>query len=135
MKKCPKCNQAKLIKDGFMKGNQRYKCKSCYYRSILSQGTYRSSFSIKRKALQLYLEGLGFRSIGRILNYSHVSVYNWIKSFGKNLKNLKSEAKIKNVEIDEMHTYISNKKTIAGFGLLLIDLEKNISTSLLAKEI
>jgi len=33
-----------------------------------------------------------------------------------------------------MHSYIGNKKTIAGFGLLLIDLGKNSSTSLLATE-
>jgi hypothetical protein len=26
------------------------------------------------------------------------------------------------VEIDEMHSYVGNKKTIAGSGLLLIDL-------------
>jgi DNA-binding NarL/FixJ family response regulator len=30
--------------------------------------------SVKRQALQLYLEGLGFRSIGRFLGVSHVSV-------------------------------------------------------------
>jgi len=28
------------------------------------------------------------------------------------------------VEIDEMHSYIASKKTIAGYGLLLIDMEK-----------
>jgi transposase len=30
-----------------------------------------------------------------------------------------------------MHTYISNKKNIAGSGLLLIELGKNSSTALL----
>ena len=36
------------------------------------------------------------------------------------------------VELDEMHTYIGSKKTIVGSGLLLIDLGKDLSTSLLA---
>ena len=80
------------------------------------------------------MEGLGFRSIGRILKFSHVAVYNWIKSFGKNLKELKSDEEIKNVEIDEMHTYVS-KKTTNGSGLLLIDIAKNLSIVLLDKEI
>jgi transposase len=31
-----------------------------------------------------------------------------------------------------MHTYIGNKKNIAGSGLLLIELEKSSSTALLA---
>ena len=74
--------------------------------------------------MQLYLEGLGFRSIGRILGVSHVSVQKWIKKFGQELEELKSENEISVVELDEMHTYIGNKKNIAGSGLMLIELGK-----------
>jgi len=59
---------------------------------------------------QLYLEGLGFRSTGRFLKVSHVSVQKWIKKFGQELEDLKSENEISIVEMDEMHTYIGNKK-------------------------
>ena len=45
--------------------------------------------SLKRKALQFYLEGLGFRSIGRFLGISHVSVCQWIKQFGAKLRPIK----------------------------------------------
>ena len=94
------------------------------------------STSVKRQALQLYLEGLGFRSIGRFLGVSHVSVQKWIKKFGQELEDLKSENEISIVELDEMHTYIGNKnkKTIAGSGLLLIELGKSSSAVLLAAE-
>ncbi len=84
--------------------------------------------------MELYLEGLGFRSIGRFLNVSHVSVYKWIKSYGKDLDDIKSEKKIEVVEMDEMHTYIGHKKTTAGYGLLLIDMEKDSSTAYLGIE-
>jgi hypothetical protein len=77
---------------------------------------------------------LGFRSIGRVLGVSHVSVQRWIKKFGQELEDLKSENEISIVEMDEMHTYISNKKNIAGSGLLLIELGKNSSTALLVAE-
>ena len=56
------------------------------------------------------------------------------KKFGQDLEDLKSENKISIVELDEMHTYIGNKKNIAGSGLLLIELGKNSSTALLAAE-
>ncbi len=92
------------------------------------------SASVKKQALQLYLEGLGFRSIGRILGVSHVSVQRWIKKFGQELEALKSENEISIVEMDEMHTYIGNKKNIAGSGLLLIELGKSSSTALLVAE-
>jgi hypothetical protein len=88
----------------------------------------------KRKALQLYLEELGFRSIGRVLGVSNVSVLNWIRNYGEKAKDLQTtNSSIKFVELDEMQSYIGNKKTIARFGLLLIDLGKDLSTSLFNK--
>ena len=81
---CPKCNCEMCVKDGKVKGRQRYRCKGCGYRHTVQ---YRGkSPAIKRQALEMYLEGLGFRSIGRILQCSHVAVYNWIKAFGKAAK-------------------------------------------------
>ena len=120
---CPKCSHNICIKSGKMKGRQRYKCKSCNYHYTVSHRG--ASKDQKRQALELYLEGLGFRSIGRILKFSHVAVFNWIKKFGEELENLKSSNKIKIVEIDEMHSYVSNKKTITGSGLLLIEIGGN----------
>ena len=129
---CPKCLQANCTKDGMAKGKQRYKCKGCGYRYTVTQKG--ASKDVKRQALNLYLEGLGFRSIGRILNFSHVAVYNWIKAFGERLEEIKSNTSVEVVEIDEMHSYIGSKKTTAGSGLLLIELGKNSSTVLLATE-
>ena len=68
-----------------MKGKQRYKCKDCVYYYTVSQKSGSANKVQKRQALELYLEGLGFRSIARFLNFSHVAVYNWIKQYGKNL--------------------------------------------------
>ncbi len=78
-------------------------------------------------ALALYLEGLGFRAIGRVLKVSYVTVFGWIKEYGKKAAELQSEDAIEVVELDELHTYIGNKKTTAGYGLLLIDLRKSSS--------
>jgi transposase-like protein len=122
---CPKCGYGKCTKDGIVKGRQRHKCKSCGYRHTVQH--VGKSATIKRQALELYLEGLGFRSIGRFLKCSHVAVYNWIKAFGEAADEIRSESSIDVVEIDEMHSYISSKKTSVGYGLLLIDMEKGSS--------
>jgi len=131
---CTRCKSANKVKRGFVRNKQRYNCKDCDYNYTVKKKSTSKSDQVKRQALQLYLEGLGFRSIGRYLNVSHVSVYQWIKSYGSKLEKLKSNQSIEVVEVDEMHSYIGDKKTTVGYGLLLIDLEKGSSTSLLAIE-
>ena len=131
---CPRCNSSNHKKNGIVGGRQRYKCHDCGYNYTVELKSTAFSTSVKKQALQLYLEGLGFRSIGRVLGVSHVSVQKWIKKFGQELEELKSENKLSIVELDEMHTYIGNKKNIAGSGLLLIELGKSSSTTLLAAE-
>ena len=141
---CPKCSSNTHIKSGKVKDRQRYKCKKCNYHYTVQQKSTAKPKKLKKQALQLYLEGLGFRPIGRILKVSNVSVLNWIRGFGEEVQSLTNDnSKVDFVELDEMHSYIGNKKTIAaclpkcstrrqGFGLLLIDMGKSLSISLLA---
>jgi transposase len=84
----------------------------------------------RRLALEMYLEGLGFRAIGRILRISYGTAYIWIKEWGTKVSLPRRDNPVRIVELDEMHTYVAQKKTTAGYGLLLIDLEK--STSILS---
>jgi transposase len=131
---CPRCKSSNHKKNGKISERQRYQCHDCGYNYSVEIKSTASSAFVKRQALQLYLEGLGFRSIGRILGVSHVSVQNWIKKYGKDMEDLKSENEINIVELDEMHTYIGNKKNTAGSGLLLIELGKSSSTAFLVAE-
>ncbi|MBE7649209.1 IS1 family transposase [Tenacibaculum finnmarkense] len=108
---CPKCKSEKKIKNGVIKGIQRYKCKSCGYNYTVERRSCDYPLSTKNKALQLYLEGLGFRSVGRLLGVSNVSVLNWIRAFGNEISSLQPESQdIEMVEVDEMHSYIGHKK-------------------------
>lgn len=131
--KCLKCGSENVCKNGKMYSMQRYKCKDCGYN--YTKGRRSKDKSLKRFALELYLEGLGFRSIGRLLKVSHVSVCNWIKQYGKDLELLQNNHKVCVTEIDEMHSYVGSKKTQSGSGLLLIDMQKNSSISLLATDL
>ena len=126
---CPRCGGRVYCKDGIVQDRQRYLCKGCKYRYTVEQRSGTGDTATRRQALQLYLEGLGFRSIGRILQFSNVSVLNWIRSFGERLPAIKGEEAVQVMEMDEMHTYIGSKKTIAGYGLLLIEMRENSSTA------
>ena len=83
MENCPKCKSTNRVKNGVINKLQRYRCKDCAYDYTVAQKSTGVSVDKKRLALEMYLEGLGFRSIGRILKVSQVSVMNWIRAFGK----------------------------------------------------
>ena len=130
---CPQCQSAEKVKSGIVKEKQRYKCRGCSFHYTVEVKSTSKPKSMKKNALHLYLEGLGFRSIGRYLGVSNVSVLNWIKSFGEEVASLHQESKeIKVVELDEMHSYVGSKKTTVGSGLLLIDMGNGSSASLWA---
>jgi transposase-like protein len=71
---CPKCKSDRYKKNGLVKDKQRYKCHKCGYNYTVEIKCTAKPISLKRQALQLYLEGLGFRTIGRFLSISHISV-------------------------------------------------------------
>ena len=120
--RCPKCASAERIKSGFKEGRQRYKCKGCeFHYSVTHKSDVRPP-ETRKLALHMYLEGLGFRAIGRILKVSNVTVLNWVKAFGAQAAEIQSDQEVEVTELDELHTYVGNKKTTAGYGLLLIDM-------------
>ena len=121
MLNCPRCASTDKVKSGMKDGRQRYKCKPCRYLLTVAQKSDTATPDQRRLALTLYLEGLGFRAIGRVLGFSHVAVSQWIKGFGEAVAQVKRPA-AQIVELDERHSYVGHKKTTAGSGLLLIDL-------------
>ena len=93
-----------------MKGQQRYQCKACRYRYTVKKKSDVRSEETRQQAQDMYLEGLGFRVIGRVLNVSHTAVCYWIKQAGKSVELPVEEKDIEVVEVDELHTYVNKKK-------------------------
>ena len=126
---CPRCGGVDYCKDGIVQGRQRYLCKGCRYRYTVKQRSGVGSTAIRRQALELYLEGMGLRSIGRFLKFSNVSILNWIRAYGQALPELKNTKPIQVMEMDEMHAYVGSKKTAAGYGWLFIEMREHSSVA------
>lgn len=110
---CPKCSFEKSVRSGIIKERQRYKCRNCGCNYAVELKSTAKPKSMKKQALHLYLEGLGFRSIGRFLGAGNVFVLNWIRSFGKEVQELSAQNQaMEMVEADEMHSYIGSKKLL-----------------------
>lgn len=123
MKFCPNCNSQKNIKSGIINNRQRYKCKDCgYFFTVEKLGKKIDDYYVN-KALQLYLEGLTYREIERILGISHVSVMNWVKKYNiKRPSNSKYHPTYKILTIAELAVYFSNVSNLKGAGVVVTEL-------------
>lgn len=126
---CPRCKSGLINKAGVVKSRQRYNCKVCgYYFTVTLKSTAKGP-GIKRMALEMYLEGLGFNSIARLLKVSHVSIQKWINNYGQQIRELKSENEIHIVELHELYTYLITARQSLPRGILLIELGDDSSKS------
>ena len=74
--KCPKCENMQTVRNGIVNGRQRFRCKECHYNFTVDKVSKGISTYYVIKALQLYIEGVSYREIERLLGVSHVSVMN-----------------------------------------------------------
>lgn len=121
--KCPKCNSYMLIKSGIVKDRQRYKCKHCeYFFTVDKVGKQIDNYYVT-KALQLYIEGLSYREIERLLGISHVSVMNWVKQYKlKRPENSQYHPTYKILTYPELLDYMKNKDNLHGAGSVITEL-------------
>ena len=59
----------------------------------------------------MYVDGMSFRQIGRHLQVDHVSVMNWVKDYVSQLPDAPVPKEVETVEMDEIYTFIEEKKT------------------------
>jgi len=111
--KCPRCEsttkQHKIGKTSA--GSQRYRCYvcGCKYTPVKKARGYPAE--VRQKAVQLYVDGMNQRRIGRQLRVSPQSVANWAKTHAENLPPIPVPDKVENAELDELFTFIGDKKT------------------------
>jgi transposase-like protein len=120
---CPKCKSPNYTKSGVVKGRQRYKCKECsYFFTVAKEGKNIDSYYVI-KALQVYIEGVTFREIERILGISHVSVMNWVKKFGiTRPENLEYKPTYQVLSHEELVDFTKDRSIMKGAGVLITEL-------------
>jgi transposase-like protein len=92
MQRCPHCRTTdRQVKSSFNRtGSQSFQCQLCRRQYTPEPHPLGYQDTTKEMALKLYLEGNGFRRIGRLLSVNHQSVVNRINSFHAQLKSKKA---------------------------------------------
>ena len=119
---CQKCQQKNVVKSGIVNERQRFLCKDChYYFTVKKLGKQIDSYFVT-KALQLYLEGLSYREIERIIGVSHVTISSWIKKYNiKRPSHSEFHPVYKVFKQNELVDFIQNEENIKGFGLIITE--------------
>ena len=112
--KCPKCGseikQHKVGKNA--SGSQRYRCYLCGCKDTPEKKPHAYDATFRQKAVQLYIDGMNLRRFGRHLGVHHQSVANWAKAHAEKLPEAPPVPdKVENAEMDELFTFIGDKKT------------------------
>ena len=116
MHQCPHCHSAeRQVKSGFNRtGTQRLQCQSCRRQYTPEPNPLGYDDKTREAALKLYLEGNGFRRIGRLLSVNHQSVANWVTAAHARLPAQASGegtlAEPETLEVDELFTFVGSKK-------------------------
>jgi transposase-like protein len=117
MHQCPHCRSTeRQVKSGFNRtGSQRLQCQSCHRQYTPVPNPLGYDDKTREAALKLYLEGNGFRRIGRLLSVNHQSVANWVNSAHARLKARQPPAPepetAGTLEMDELFTFVGAKKS------------------------
>lgn len=125
---CPRCSGTQFTRSGFVGQLQRYKCKSCDYH--YTQNDRGVGAEVKRLAVHLYLEGLGYRAISRLTGVSDVAIAKWINPIKESLLPLRKK-KVKVTELHKLEHFFITKNLFNQFGWLLIGIEENKDVCLL----
>lgn len=123
MEYCPQCQSDQIVKSGIINDRQRYKCKSCAYNFTVNKLGKQIDKYYVTKALQLYLEGLTYREIERIIGVSHVSVMNWVRKYNiHKVQNSDYHPTYKILSQTELASYFSIPENTKGAGMIVTEL-------------
>lgn len=123
---CPKCNEIS-VKNGFARGNQRWKCKGCNFQftRLTPKG---KPLWMKLLAVMLYISGMSMNSIATTLKVSAPTILEWIRNFARANYEKPEPTEAVVIELDEMWHFVGRKKTSYGYGKLFAEIQEILST-------
>ena len=113
MIKCPHCHKTtRQNKAGKTDaGSQRYRCMHCHRKYTPEPKQQGYPDSLRKRAAEMYVDGMNLRKIARQLKVHHRTVALWVVDRAEALPNAPVPDEVKDAEMDELFTFIGDKKT------------------------
>src|ERR671912_364885 len=122
---CKRCGSAKYVKNGLMRGKQRYLCKACglAFTDTPARG---KPLALKVVAVLLYVSGLSMNRTAKLLGVSTPTIQAWLEQFAAAYApKPEPEGRAVVIELDEMWHSLKESQSRSGSGRLGIVLQGN----------
>jgi transposase len=121
--RCKGCGSEEHVKNGLMRGKQRYRCKACGL-NFTDTPPPGKPLAMKVTAVLLYISGLSMNRTAKLLGVSTPSVQAWIEQFAQAYaQRPEPEGRALVIELDEMWHYLKKSRASSGSGRLGIVLQ------------
>ncbi len=121
--RCKACGSEEQVKNGFMRGKQRYRCKACGL-NFTDTPPRGKPLALKVTAVLLYVSGLSMNRTAKLLGVSTPTVMAWIERFAEvYAQKPEPEGRAVVVELDEVWHHLKKRPTSSGSGRLGIVLQ------------
>ena len=121
--RCKRCGSGEHTRNGFMRGKQRYRCRSCGL-NVTDTPPRGKPFALKVTAVLLYVSGLSMNRTAKLVGVSTPTVQAWIEQFAKaHAPRPEPQGRAVVIELDEMWHYLKKSPRSSGSGRLGIVLQ------------
>src|SRR5918998_2861366 len=111
---CKRCGSEEQVKNGLMRGKQRYLCKDrgLAFTDTPARG---KPLALKAAAVLLYVSGLSMNRTARLLGVSTPTVQAWLEQFARAYaQKPEPEGRAVVIELDEIWHYLKKSPTALG---------------------
>ena len=117
MKNCPHCqSNTRQNRAGKTEaGSQRYRCMHCNRKYTPEPKEQGYPDSMHKQAAEMYVDGINLRRIARHLKVAPQTIALWVSDLAEVLPNAPMPEVVKEAEMDEIFTFIGDKKTKSIF--------------------
>ena len=115
---CKRCGSERQVKNGLMRGQQRYLCKDCglNFTNTPARG---KPLALKAAAVLLYVSGLSMNRTAKLLGVSTPTIQAWLEQFAAvYAQKPEPEGRAVVIELDEMWHYLKKSPNRSGSGRL-----------------
>src|ERR687883_1942314 len=115
---CKRCGSEAHVKNGLMRGKQRFLCKSCglNFTDTPARG---KPLAMKAAAVLLYVSGLSMNRTAKLLGVSTPTVQVWLEQFAQTYaQKPEPEGRAVVIELDEMWHCLKKSQSRCGSGKL-----------------